>query len=60
MIVAGTLAMSMYEVEKTENMNQVKVVFFLQALQTFYLPSYLFKSTELEQHRKNVFDILLN
>ena len=33
-VMAGTLPMSMYEIEKTGNINQVKVVFFLQVLQT--------------------------
>ena len=32
---AGALPMSMYEIEDTKNMNQVKVVFFLQVLQTY-------------------------
>ena len=35
MAAAGTLPMPMYKIEKTENINQVKVVFFLQVLQTF-------------------------
>ena len=35
MAFAGTLPMSMYGIEKTEDLKQVKVVFFLQVLQTF-------------------------
>ena len=35
MAVAGTLPMSMYEIKKTKNINQVNVVFFLQVLETF-------------------------
>ena len=60
MAAASTLPISMYEIEKTENINHVEVVFFLQVLQTFQLPPYLFKSIELKQHRKIVFDILPN
>ena len=39
MAAAGTIPMSIYKIEKTENINQVKVVFFLQVLQAFQLPS---------------------
>ena len=35
MASAGTLPMSMYKIEKTKNLNQMKVVFFFQVLQTF-------------------------
>ena len=40
MVAVGTLAMPMYQRENKENINQVKVVFFLQVLQTYQLLSF--------------------